>query len=76
MARLLTWTIAAVMILLMIKYALQVYTLLAKEHPALDNDFGRSGTDDILLGTIIFFFNTLLYASMVFRAEHADLMKD
>ena len=58
-----------VSILIMLKYALTVYWTILDTDITNEVVMGSGIIDDILLGSIVIFFNTLLYTNLVLRAE-------
>ena len=70
--RSLSHIVFAIMTLFLAKYGLMIYRVLVKDHVSLEAELGQGITDDILLGTIMAFFLILIYASLVFSAEHKN----
>ena len=56
------------------KYVMEIYRLLLSEHVSFQVEMGQSATDDILLGMLFFFFSTLLYTSLSFKADDSKGM--
>ena len=65
----LTFSVVIIFMILGYKYVIEVYRLLLSEHVSFQVEMGQSATDDLLVGTLFFFFTTLLYASLSFKAD-------
>ena len=68
-SKILSFTVAVILGLFMFKYAADVYRLVGSDNVSIITEIGLSTTDDMLLMAIYFFFITLMYAGLQFRAD-------
>ena len=58
-----------IFVLISIKYIIEVYRILVSDRVGIQYDTGQSAIDDLLLGSFILLFNTMLYASIIFPSD-------
>ena len=68
----LTLTVSVILTLFIFKYASDVYRLVCSNNVTVITELGLSTNDDMLLLAIYFFFNTLMYAGYLFRADPSN----
>lgn len=69
LAKLLTSLSAVFFMMICVKYGLEVYRILISDEVSIEAEMGQGAVDDLLLGTIIVFFGTMLYVNLCFRFE-------